>query len=224
MLRLVTSETAWEAVEKRLTVWQGPPPEDIAANPLLLLEMARYADATLVVPDSLKDFAMKLSDDAIGAKVNQAFQHLVADGRDVVAPHHVRKVGRQDSDKGITIDDLYGSVWIFNGAGSVVYLEKGPVDVELRQLKTPNGREASLRFALSASGEAFVGDGDPVLAAVREAGDVGVSTSWAAACLFHKDKPSDAEIERVRKRLVALEGLGMVQRDKAGRSSKWVAV
>jgi hypothetical protein len=224
MLRMVPSGIARDILAKRLKVLPGPPPEDIATNPLLLLEMARYTDATLVVPDSLKDMAMKLSDDAVGAKVNQAFQHLVAEERDVVCPHHVRKTGRQDGDKGVTLDDLYGSAWIFNGSGSVIHLEKGPVDVSLWQMKTPNGREASLRFALSSSGDAIVGEGDPIVAAVREAGDGGITTSWAAACVFHKDKPSDAEVERVRKRLVALEGLGMVHRnDGKGKAARWVA-
>lgn len=223
MLRMVNNDRAWDLVADRLVVMAGPPPEDVASNPSILLKMARYADATMVIPDSLKDMAIKLSDDSVGARVNQSFQHLIADKRDVWVPHHVRKVGRQDSERGITIDDLYGSVWIFNGAGSVIHLEAGPVDVELRQLKTPNGNAASMRFSLNAEGEALVGAGDPILAAVISAGDAGISTAFVAACAFHKDKPSEAEVEKVRRRLKILEGLSMVTSTGAGRAARWVA-
>jgi hypothetical protein len=92
--------------------------------------------ASLVVLDSLKDFSSKLSDDETGNRCNSAFQHVVADGRDILILHHVRKTGRQDLDRGVGLDDVYGSVWLFNGGGSVVYLDRGPADIELRQLKS----------------------------------------------------------------------------------------
>jgi hypothetical protein len=223
MRRMVTTSAAWSTVEERLVVWPGPPPADLAKEPTLLVEMAREAKATLVVPDSLKDMAMKLSDDATGSAVNHAFQLVTADGRDLIIPHHVRKIGRQDVEKSITIDDLYGSAWLFNGCGSVLYLERGAVDVELRQLKTPNGREHVVRFTLGLDGTVDqAAEGDPVLALVAAAGTAGISTSHVARCAFGKDKPAGTEVERVRRRLKALEVAGLIVAEGTGNRSRWV--
>jgi hypothetical protein len=104
--RMVTTGDAWGKVKDRLRVMPGPPPKDIASSPTLLLEMAQHCDASLVVLDSLKDFSSKLSDDETGNRCNSAFQHVVADGRDILILHHVRKTGRQDTDRGVGLDDV----------------------------------------------------------------------------------------------------------------------
>ncbi len=75
--RLFTDEGR-EALRERVLFWEGPPPADIAKNPLLLNAMAEAAGANTVYLDSIKDAAIGLSDDAVGAGYNRARQHLLA--------------------------------------------------------------------------------------------------------------------------------------------------
>jgi hypothetical protein len=53
-------------LHEHLTVWQGPPPHDLAKHPSLLLELCKQASADAVIVDSLKDAAVGLSDDEVG--------------------------------------------------------------------------------------------------------------------------------------------------------------
>lgn len=211
-----------EQVRDRLVVWQGPPPHDIAKTPHLLIEMAMEAKASLVMLDSLKDIALKLSDDEVGASVNLAVQHCIAEGVDVIALHHPRKVGGDESASKVrTIDDLYGSAWLTTGAGSVLYLRPTtPGTVELAQLKTPIGVMTTLTFQHSPStGRVSLGSGRTLLDVVREAGAVGISPTHAARCLYGlaEDVP-EASRKRVERMLKDLADEDLV--DKAGK--KWV--
>lgn len=121
----------------RLIVWPGPPPKDFAKHPTILLEMAKAVGAGTVIVDSLKDVALKISDDETGAGVNRAMQHAVAEGIEVCALHHQRK--GQGGAKPRTLEDVYGSTWITAGAGSVIILwgTAGSPIVELTHLKQP---------------------------------------------------------------------------------------
>jgi hypothetical protein len=225
MRRMVISFDAWDAVEERLVVMTGPPPDDIAEDDKILRKMAREAEATLVIPDSLKDFAVDLSKEGVGARVNSAFQYLIADEVDVIVPHHPRKIGRQDKSSEVHLDDLFGSAHIFNGAGSVLYLERAPTDFELTQLKSPNGEYASRRFTVGLSdGSVELGEGDPVLDTVRKAGGDGMSTVEVARVVLDKESPTEADIEKIRRRLKKLEGQQRVAQEGAGRNSRWKAM
>jgi replicative DNA helicase len=96
-------------------VWQGPPPADLAKYTGLLLDMCRKAAADTVVVDSLKDAAIGLNDDEVGAGWNRARQTAIAAGVEVVELHHQRKSagGARASHPGI--DDVYGSTWLTSG-------------------------------------------------------------------------------------------------------------
>ena len=224
--RFMNSTEAWDIIEERLVVWQGPPPEDVGDDPLLLLDMARHAGATLVVPDSLKDMALRLEDGVIGAAVNQAFQHLVADGRDVLAPTMLRKGGRQDKSSEITLDDIYGSAHIKYGAGSILVVQRHPTDYEIRQMKSPNGEYPILRYQLGKDGSATLGGDDPFVFVVRQAGDIGISTGDVACTIFHPDGSAcpDADVEKARRRLHKLEEEGLITHDGEKKKSRWIAM
>ena len=70
-----------DALAKRLVVRPGPPPADLAAQPTLLVGMAEHYDAAVVFVDSLKDAAIGLATDEVGAAYNRARQHLLGTGR-----------------------------------------------------------------------------------------------------------------------------------------------
>lgn len=218
LLRMVEPEL----VRGRLVVWQGPPPSDVAKRPTILLELAEAAGASLIVVDSLKDVALKLSDDEVGASVNLAVQHCIAEGIDVVALHHPRKVsGDESTSKVRTIDDLYGSSWLTTGAGSVLYLRPTtPGTVELAQLKTPVGVMTTLTFRHSPStGRVELGAERTLLDVVREADAQGITTIHAARCLYGLEDVPDATRKRVERMLKDLADEELVEKvDK-----RWVA-
>lgn len=81
------------ALKERVTFWKGPPPRDLAANPALLAQMATYYGAGAVIVDSLKDAAVRLSEDAVGAQWNRARQHLLTQGCQLLELHHSTKRG-----------------------------------------------------------------------------------------------------------------------------------
>jgi KaiC/GvpD/RAD55 family RecA-like ATPase len=136
-LRRGFTETDRAVLDDRLVVWKGPPPADLAEHPDLLLALASAAGADTVVGDSLKDMALGLSEDAVGAGINRAVQTALAAGVEVVIPHHQRK--GQNGEKPKKLEDVYGSTWITAGTGSVVLLwgEAGAALVELVHLKPP---------------------------------------------------------------------------------------
>ena len=109
--------------------------------------MARWtwrADSVFI--DSLKDVAVGLADDEVGACLNSAMQHAVAEGIEVAAAHHQRK--GQAGSRPRTLEDVYGSTWITAGAGSVVLLwgSVGDVLVEAVHLKQPAAEVGPLRI------------------------------------------------------------------------------
>jgi hypothetical protein len=106
-----------------------------------LCEEAGLEPGDRVFLDSAKDYALDLSDNAVGAAWNQAVQRVIAEGVDIAANHHLRKDGNggKGSGKPRTLAEMYGSTWIGAGAGTVVLLwpeEPGSPVVELSTLKS----------------------------------------------------------------------------------------
>jgi AAA domain-containing protein len=136
-MRRMVDEQHRAQLDARLKVWRGPLPFNVVDDPARLAEWLAILGVGTVVVDSLKDIAVGLSEDAIGAAVNQSLQHVVACEIEVVALHHQRK--GQDGRKPRRLEDVYGSTWLTAGAGSVVLLwgEAGDPYVELVHLKQP---------------------------------------------------------------------------------------
>ncbi len=127
-----------DVLSERLLVWEGPPPRYLAANPALLAKMARYYGAGVVIVDSLKDAAVRLSEDAVGAQWNRARQHLLAQGCQLLELHHSTKRGPAGAPIS-TVADVYGSTWLTSGCGSIILLAGEPGDpiVKFRHVKQP---------------------------------------------------------------------------------------
>ncbi|MFL0278168.1 AAA family ATPase [Mycobacterium sp. SMC-19] len=221
-LRRQLAHMSRELLAERLTVWQGPPPEDLAAHPDRLAAMCAEAGAQVVVIDSLKDAALGLATDEVGAGWNRARQTALAAGVEVLELHHDRKTTDAAAP---AIEKLYGSIWITSGAGSVIHLGGEPGDpvVKFRHLKQPATEVAPFEIAHDGStGTMTVHAGVDLLDLCRQPG--GASAAQCASALFETDRPSSAEREKARRRLEKLRESGSVHRADVAGMAVYTAV
>ncbi len=193
-----------EVLEEYLIVWQGPPPADFAANPSLMVEMCQAAGADTILVDSIKDAAVGLSKDEIGAGYNRARQLAIRGGAQVVELHHQRKSGGEQGKKPNSLSDVYGSTWIPSGAGSVIILwgDAGDPVVDLlhvKQARNDVGPLSIIHDHLAGRSEIDRGDisKDVVFMASRAPG--GLTPQKAAQSLYGKAERN--EVERARRKL-----------------------
>ena len=208
MARRVTADDR-AVLAEHLVVWKGPPPADLAKQPGRLLAMAQEAGADVVVVDSLKDAAIGLSEDEVGAGYNRARQLVLAAGIELIELHHTRKPAPGGAAP--TLSDVYGSTWITSGAGSVLMLDgqAGDPVVSFRHLKQPAGEVGPYRLLHDQTGgEMTVQHGTDLLELARVAGREGLTARDAAKALFEKDAPTRTDIEKARRRLDALTKSG----------------
>lgn len=203
-----------EFLNEHLVIWKGPPPMDVAKNPAMLTIMCQDAGADTVIVDSLKDAAIGLSDDVVGAGYNRARQMVLEAGVQVLELHHTVKRGANGGEPN-TIADVYGSVWLTSGAGSVISLFGNPGDpvVSFRHLKPPMIEVGPFRVVHDqAAGTSDVQHGVDLLELVKIAGATGLLAANAAAALFDTNKPTAAEVEKARRRLERLCESGTLYR------------
>lgn len=176
MRRYFTDDDA-ESLQ-RLIVQRGPLPADLAAEPGQLVNLARQHDCDVIVIDSLKDAAVKLSDDQVGGAVNRAIQLCNAADVDVVVLHHQRK--GESGTKPTALSDVFGSTWLTAGTGSVLLLwgEAGSEQVELIHLKQPADPVGPLKLEHDhVAGATVVVRGFDPLAYLRNRGAEGATLS-----------------------------------------------
>ncbi|MBA3718683.1 MAG: bifunctional DNA primase/polymerase [Nocardioidaceae bacterium] len=209
---------AWRAeLDEHLSVWQGPPPADLAKHTGLLLDLCRKADADTVVVDSLKDAAVGLTDDEVGASYNRARQTAVTAGVQLVECHHNRKLLGGVKTERRTIDDLYGSTWLTSGAGSVLLLSGAPGDpiVGLHHVKQPASEVGPLKVIHDhETGRSTVWHSTDLLTVATTPG--GISAVDAARALFETDKPTASEKEKARRKLDRLVRDGLLRVTQEG--------
>lgn len=211
-------------IDRHLVVWEGPPPYDFAQHPDTLVKMCHQAGADTVCVDSIKDSAIGISDDAVGAGYNRARQKALAEGIEVLENHHVVKRGTNGAPPN-TLADVYGSTWITSGAGSVLLLwgEAGDPLVSLRHLKQPMEEIGPLRLSHDhEAGTTTVQRGAGLLDLVKYAGVDGLTAKQAAVALFETDTPSNAQVEKARRqlgRLCASGHLHVIDGDRGGNTA-----
>lgn len=192
-----------DVLADRLVVWKGPPPADMARHPGVLLRLCEQADAGTAIVDSLKDAAIGLSDDEVGAGYNRARQMALTAGVELIELHHQRK--SQNGSVPSKLDDVYGSVWLVNGSGSVVLLwgEAGDPVVAFRHLKQPMTEVGPFQVQHDPQrGITTVYHSvDLVQLATRREG---LTARQAAEILADSKKPSNADLEKARRRLEKL--------------------
>lgn len=198
-------------LDEKVIFWRGPPPADLARQPSLLLELCRRANADTVVLDSLKDAAVNLSDEEVGQGLNNAMQLCIASDIEVMAYHHQTKRGNGGISKPNTIADVYGAVWITAGVGSVILLwgDAGDPLVELSHLKQPAGEVGPLH--LSHDQQAGT------LTIVPSADVFSLLLAWPrtareVATILFGENPSEAKVEKARRKIVKLMDKGLAVR------------
>jgi replicative DNA helicase len=210
MQRLFTEDHR-EVLEQRLVVWQGPPPYDFAKRTDILAAMCQKAEADTVVVDSLKDVAIGLSEDAVGSAYNRARQEAIAAGVEVIELHHQKKSGANGG-KPTSIADVYGSVWITAGAGSVILLWGDPGDpiVEFKHLKQPADEVGPHKVVHDHTRGVSSIQGAVDLLTLAKAFPHGMAPKAAALHLFDTNEPSRNEIEKARRKLDQLVKDGLM--------------
>lgn len=228
-LRRTLAHLGRDLLAERLVFWQGPPPADVAKHPEVLLELAEKAGADRLFVDSLKDAAIGLSDDEVGAGYNRARQLCLANGVEVVELHHLVKRGSNGA-KPNTLADVYGSTWLTAGAGSVVLLwgAAGDPIVELHHLKQPAEEFGPCRIIHDHErGRSEVWHATDLVTLARAAGTAGITAKAAAAAVNDSEKLTPAQIEKARRKLNGLVKKGLLYRidgdDAAQRPTVWTS-
>jgi AAA domain len=201
--RRVFTEDERGVLNDRLVVWKGPPPKDLALHPGLLIELCELANADTVFIDSVKDAAVGIAKDEVGAGYNRARQTALAEGIEVIELHHMRK-SSADNKRPNSLDDIYGSTWLTAGAGSVVLLwgEAGDPVVEWRHLKQPESEVGPFKVTHDHdTGVSEVEANVDLKAMIIRTGVRGLTAFDYAAQLFAVSKPSDAQKKKAMRLL-----------------------
>lgn len=218
-LRRTLGNVPRDTLDERLVIWPGPPIADVALRPETLLGLCQLAGADTVIIDSIKDAAVGLSNDEVGAGYNRARQMCIAAGVQVLELHHMVKKGDQGS-KPTSLADLYGSVWIGAGSGSVLLLSgvAGEPIVQMTHLKQPAEEVGPYRLIHDHTrGETSIFQQADLVLIAKLAGPVGITAKQAASSIGEKDNPTASEIEKARRRLDRLTDQGRLMRRGGGR-------
>lgn len=232
-LRRTLGDLPREVLADKLVVWPGPPIADVAAHPETLVGLVHLAGADTVIIDSIKDAAVGLSSDEVGAGYNRARQMCIAAGIEVLEQHHMVKKG-EGGNAPTSLADLYGSVWIGAGSGSVVLLHGAAGDpiVSMTHLKTPAEEVGPWRLRHDHdAGVTEIFHSTDLVVMAKLSGRKGITAKQAAAAIAEKENPSTAMVEKARRRLDALASQGKLARQdgarggaEGGRPATWVWV
>lgn len=205
--RRMFDEAHRSILHSRIAFWKGPLPFDVVSDPDLLLEMVeKFEGVDTLVVDSLKDIAVRLSEDETGSAVNHALQKVIAADVEVLVLHHQRK-GVAGDRKIKDISDVYGSRWLTAGMGSVIALigEPGDALVELRHLKQP--ADAVGPFTLvhdHDKGETSLHERVDPVDFIRRSAATGRTVKEVAEVIEGTTDPDRNAIERTRRKLSKL--------------------
>lgn len=205
------TEADRDILTDRLIMRPGPPPVDLATDTDALAKLADEHDAEIVYVDSLKDAAVGLSEDAVGAGYNRARQKLLAEGRQICDLHHnVKRGPNGQAPSGVA--DVFGSTWLTSGAGSVIMLTGEPGDplVQFRHVKQPANEVGPWTLQIDHDGGNVTVDPAVDLVALATAGGAeGVTAKVVATVLVDTGKPpTRSEVEKARRKLDRLVDIG----------------
>lgn len=205
----------------RLIVRDGPPVADMAKQPALLAQMADYYNAEVIYLDSLKDAAVGLSDDDVGAAYNRARQALIQAGHNVCELHHVVKRGNSGAGGRLTdMADVYGSTWLTAGCGSILGLSGQPGDpyIDFNHLRAPMTQLGPWTlYHDHDAGTITIHHDVDLLDMAAAAGAEGLTAKAVAAAIFQTTKPDRNQVERSRRTLDRKVAAGLLVRLGGGK-------
>ena len=218
---------AWrEELNERLTIWPGPPWRTSPAKTVTSSPCAEGRRGHRR-RGPLKDAALGLNDDEVGAGYNRARQRVIESGVQMLELHHNRKAAQGNGKRELALDDLYGSVWLTSGVGSVVLLTGKPGDpvVGLVHLKPSVNVVGPLQVRHDHVQGAHLAVPCPRSRRAGHDADIGPRCCMA---LHDTDKPTEAQKEAARRKLINLAGTGhlrVVQDGEKGSRTPttWVA-
>jgi energy-coupling factor transporter ATP-binding protein EcfA2 len=221
-----------EYIAEFLRFWTGPLPTDVAADPETLVRVARMLEVDMLFVDSLKDVAIGLSKDEVGAAYNRARQMCLAEGVQLVELHHMVKNGA-DGKAPKQLRDVYGATWITAGAGSVVVLwgDAGDPVVEFLHLKQPLDEVGPFRILHNRDtglSSVFHEEDTDIVTIARRCASTGLTAIEAARLIYGKEEPTKSDVEKVRRKLGKLVQDGLLifappVGNGAGAVAKWFA-
>ncbi|QRY55212.1 AAA family ATPase [Mycolicibacterium septicum] len=220
-MRRQFSEEERAAISGRLLIRPGPPIMDMAVDPTLLLRMAEAAGAGVVYVDSLKDAAVGLSTDEVGAMYNRARQSVLAAGINLCELHHIKKPSNDGSGGGIS--EVYGSTWLTSGAGSVIMLsgEPGDLEVRFRHVKSPANEVGPWKIHLDPDKGAFSVRQIDLLVSVKNAGADGLTAEDAAMDIYECRRPTSSEKKKAERKLDAMVARGLLVKQQGLHVPTW---
>lgn len=226
------AENERDILKECLRFWSGPLLTDAAMDPGTLLRVARQLDCDVLFVDSLKDAAVGLSKDEVGAGYNRARQLALAEGIQLVELHHVVKNG-VDGKAPRNLNGLYGSTWLTAGAGSVIMLwgEAGDEIVDFLHLKQPMNDVGPFKIQhnrVTGESTVFHDEDTDVIALARRCRTTGLSAKEAAGCMFSVEEPTAAQVARARRKLGDFVKKGLLHHVPAagggrGAADRWYA-
>lgn len=228
MRRMVESEHA-DLLNKRAVFWPGPLPPKLVEDPdaFALWVLERAPGCHTVVFDSVKDITVGISKDEVGAQINALFQVLLVHGMEVVAVHHQRKGGSDDKDKVSSLDDIYGSVHLTNGAGSIFTIDGKPGDARVSMRHLKSALEMFEEFDLLidfGTGQMLKSDAPvyTVGGVLIAAGLDGISVNEIAQKVYNQDiKKTRADVRAKLKDLAGAQKLPPVPGLGASQPERW---
>ncbi|MGK2880282.1 MAG: hypothetical protein ACSLE6_05625 [Mycobacterium sp.] len=180
--------------------------------PGILTRLADDAGATDVYVDSIKDAAIGLSEDEVGAGYNRARQQLLASGRQLCEMHHTKKTGAGGGPP-TAVTDIFGSTWIISGTGSIIMLTGEPGDpiVGMRHLRQRAEEVGPFELLHDQTlGEMTVHHGTDLVALAKAKPIEGLTVKDAAGSLFSTNEPTKEQKEKARRKLVKLVADGLL--------------
>lgn len=199
------SEAERAFIDEVLRFWKGPLPVDAAVDPDTFVRAANQMDSEVLIVDSMKDAAIGLAKDEVGAGYNRARQKALAEGIELLELHHVVKNG-VDGKAPKNLAGVYGSTWLTSGAGSIIMLwgEAGDPIVEFSHLKQPMNEVGPFKIRHNREtglSEVFHDEDTDVVAKARQASGTGLTAKEAAQCMFGVETPTPSQTEKARRRL-----------------------
>lgn len=221
--RMFTEEER-DYLKEYLRFWHGPLLTDAAVDQDTLVRVAQLLECDVLFVDSLKDAAVGLSKDEVGAGYNRARQLALAEGIQLIELHHVVKNG-VDGKAPRNLNGLYGSTWLTAGAGSVIMLwgEAGDEIVDLMHLKQPMNDVGPFKIQHNRTtglSEVFHDEDTDVIALARRCMTSGLLAKEAAQCLFGVDEPTKAQLAKARRRLAGHVEKGLLHHVPAGQGGR----